>query len=197
MTSSSTGSPNVISRYSAAINIRIRIRFQRECCVFVPQPKIPRSKLTMWHAQQFAILVFAIKLVPFTNAISPTKHSACKATPGSHDWPSESSWSKLNRTLSGRLIQPPAPGAVCYPGQPTFNAATCPAIQAEWLTAAFHTEDPVSSVQNNWNNDTCLPYANDTCSGKGYPVYVINATCAEDVKIGVDFARKNNVRLIV
>jgi hypothetical protein len=50
---------------------------------------------------------------------------------------------------------------------------------------------------NNWNNDSCLPDFADPCSGKGYSVYVINATCVDDVKKGVDFARNNNVRLIV
>jgi FAD/FMN-containing dehydrogenase len=55
----------------------------------------------------------------------------------------------------------------------------------------------VSTIQNNWNNDTCLPYPTDPCSGEGYPIYVVNATSAEDVKKGVDFARENNVRLIV
>lgn len=28
-------------------------------------------------------------------------------------------------------------------------------------------------------------------------MYVVNATCAEDVKKGVDFAREENVRLVV
>jgi FAD/FMN-containing dehydrogenase len=52
-------------------------------------------------------------------------------------------------------------------------------------------------MENNWNNDTCLPIATYPCSGQGYPIYVVNATCAEDVKKGVDFARENNVRLVV
>ncbi|KUJ11481.1 FAD-binding domain-containing protein [Mollisia scopiformis] len=121
----------------------------------------------------------------------------CKAVPGSPGWPTEIQWSGLNTSLSGRLIKPSPPGAVCHPTQVTFNAAECPAVQAEWLTAAWHTTNPVSSIRNNWNNDTCLPIATDPCSGEGYPIYVVNATCAEDVKAGVDFARENNIRLIV
>jgi hypothetical protein len=86
---------------------------------------------------------------------------------------------------------------VCHPSQPTFNAAACPAVQAGWMTSIWHTNDPVSTIDNTWNNDTCLPVPTLPCSGLGYPVYVVNATCAEDVKQGVDFARKNNIRLIV
>jgi hypothetical protein len=70
-------------------------------------------------------------------------------------------------------------------------------VQKEWLTSVYHTKNPLSSLHNNWNNDTCLPYPADPCSGKGYPIYVVNATCAEDVKQGIDFAREKNVRLIV
>ena len=124
-------------------------------------------------------------------------HPHCKATPSSHGWPSESQWSALNYTLSGQLLKPSPPGAVCHPGQPTFNLASCPVVQAGWKTSVWHTHNPVSVIENNWANDTCLPIPTDPCSGEGYPIYVVNATCAEDVKKGVDFARENNVRLIV
>jgi hypothetical protein len=148
----------------------------------------------------FTVIVLFAQLVMSVNANATAKispHSTCKATPGSSYWPSDSSWTSLNRSLNGRLFKPTPPGAVCHPDQPTFNATLCPTVQAEWLTAVFHTDDPVSGVQENWSNDTCLPYPNDTCSGEGYPVYVINATCAEDIKLGIDFARKHNIRLIV
>ncbi|KAF2164919.1 hypothetical protein M409DRAFT_24821 [Zasmidium cellare ATCC 36951] len=47
------------------------------------------------------------------------------------------------------------------------------------------------------NNDSCLPNASAPCSGLGYPVYVVNATSADHVKLAIDFARDNNVRLNV
>lgn len=124
-------------------------------------------------------------------------HSKCKAVPGSRDWPSDSEWAKLNRTLGGQLIKPVPPGGVCHPTYPTFDPVACPAVALGWLTNAFHAADPVSSTENNWNNDTCLPVPTVPCSGDGYPRYVVNATNAEHVQKGVDFARKNNVRLIV
>jgi hypothetical protein len=57
-------------------------------------------------------------------------------------------------------------------------------------------DDPVNSAWNNFN-DTCLPDPQYLCSGIGYPQYVVNATTAEHVKAVVDFARKNNIRLII
>lgn len=121
----------------------------------------------------------------------------CKAVPNTPSWPSDKAWSHLNHTLGGRLLKPSPPGAVCHPTQPTFNPLTCPAVQAGWLTTAWHADDPISVSENTWNNDTCLPIPTLPCSGEGYPVYVVNASCAEHVKKGVDFARENNVRLVV
>src|SRR5690348_9811986 len=74
----------------------------------------------------------------------------CKATPGTRSWPSHASWEKLNRSLSGQLIKTVPPGAVCHPTQPSYDADSCPAVQAGWLLAEWHTEDPVSLQANNW-----------------------------------------------
>lgn len=145
-----------------------------------------------------------ILIAYFLQAIWPTAANSCghpkpscKATPSSRSWPREQDWASLNRTLSGRLLHPPPPGAVCHSDQPTFDESACSAVQQAWLTGSLHVDNPMSSFWNNWNNDTCLPYPTDPCSGNGYPVYVINATSAEDIKKGVDFARERNVRLIV
>lgn len=141
------------------------------------------------------MLAYALQFLGLTAAVAHGPN--CKATPGTTGWPNEHEWASLNRTISGRLIKTIPPGAVCHPTQPTFNPLTCPAVQAGWLTSKWHTDDPVSVIGNNWNNDTCLPDPTFPCSGEGYPIYVVNATCPEDVKKGVDFARRNNVRLIV
>ena len=57
-----------------------------------------------------------------------------------------------------------------------------------WSSYAWHAEDPVSVMWNNWANFTCLPDPEMPCGGVGgYPAYVVNATRAEHVKAGVDF----------
>ena len=129
--------------------------------------------------------------------VSLASGKVCKAVPGSAGWPSISSWNALNTTLGGQLIKPVPPGAVCHPDQPSYNAAVCPSVQTAWTTFPFDLDDPVNSAWNNFNNDTCLPDPQYPCSGIGYPQYVVNTTTAEHVKAGVDFARKNNIRLIV
>ena len=116
-------------------------------------------------------------------------YPTCKSVPGSPSWPSAESWHQLNASTGGRLLQPAPPGAVCHPGQPTFDAAKCPAVESGWRLYDFHQADAISSMWNQFNNDSCLPNASYPCSGQGYPVFVINATTAQHVKLGVDFGQ--------
>ncbi|KAF4983056.1 hypothetical protein FZEAL_1456 [Fusarium zealandicum] len=121
----------------------------------------------------------------------------CKAFPGSPGWPSRSEWSRLNKALDGRLIKPELPGGVCHEGQPNFNEDQCPKVKEDWRTFEFHAQDPVSVMWDLWANYTCLPFDDFSCSGAGYPSYVANVTSAKHVKTTVDFARKQDVRLVV
>ncbi|KAN0089987.1 FAD-binding domain containing protein [Hyaloscypha variabilis] len=120
----------------------------------------------------------------------------CKATPNDASWPSLSQWKTLNQTLSGRLLHPLPPASSCHVFYPGSNN-TCAEVTNSWSNMAFHQNNPVSTAWNNMNNDSCVPDPSAPCSGLGYPVYVVNASSANDVKLAVDFARENNVRLNV
>ncbi|KAJ0387290.1 hypothetical protein COL922a_002530 [Colletotrichum nupharicola] len=138
-------------------------------------------------------LALALASLPWSSADTTTP---CKSFPGSADWPSTESWAALNESVGGLLLQPAAPGAVCHPGEPSYDADRCAAAQAGWSRFDFHKADPVSVMWDNWSNDTCLPDAAYLCRADGYSAFVVNATTPEHVKFGVDFARENNVRLI-
>jgi len=114
-------------------------------------------------------------------------HRLCKAVPGAPGWPSSQDWAHLNSSLDGRLLQPVPPGAVCHPGQPSYDPTECAAVNASWSTYEFHQADPISVDWNQWANDSCLPREGAPCSGRGYPVFVINATEARHVQLGIKF----------
>lgn len=61
------------------------------------------------------------------------------------------------------------------------------------------TDRDVTNLWIFWTNNTCLPTTNptDQCTLGFYPEYVIRATKMEHIKAGIDFARKNNVRLVI
>lgn len=138
---------------------------------------------------------------PRTLSTEPSQTSSCKAVPGSPSWPTDDKWAALNSSLSGALLRPAPPAAACYPEQPTYNDTECKAVQASWVRDDFHAANPISSLYQNWNNDSCPAFStamtHGACNGAGYPVYVVNASTKEHVKAGVDFARENNVRLNV
>ncbi|KAL7764154.1 hypothetical protein ACKLNR_005299 [Fusarium oxysporum f. sp. zingiberi] len=138
---------------------------------------------------------FIVFLLPSVLAGSVPK--TCKTYPGSSDWPSHKAWSRLNDTLDGRLFAPVPPGAVCHKGWPSYDKDTCPRVAEAWKHYDLHTQNPVSLIYDQYSNWTCLPDKSYPCSGSGYPAYVVNVTKAEDIKIGIDFARKNNIRLVV
>ncbi|KAK8074893.1 FAD binding domain-containing protein, partial [Apiospora hydei] len=123
--------------------------------------------------------------------------AACKAAPGFPGWPTDEEWANYNKSVGGRLIQPSPPGAMCHLGQPTFDPCRCSKVAAGWRTSEFHQDDPVSSMVNQYANDTCLPLPEYPCSSAGYPAFVVNATTAEHIKTSLIFAREHNIRVVV
>lgn len=119
---------------------------------------------------------------------------SCKSIPGDSSWPSPATWTQFNTTLSGQLLQPDPPGAVCHSTHSTYNSTLCTKVQAQWSSEFFHQRDPISAEWNNWNNDSCLPDERYPCSSSGYPVFVVNATTKEHVKDGVDFGESCSSR---
>jgi hypothetical protein len=125
----------------------------------------------------------------------PLAQRSCKAVPGGSNWPTNEQWGALNTAVRGRLSKPPPPAAACHRNQPGYNAARCAAVEAGWKDANWHVDHPTSNMWQNYNNYSCMPDALSPCSSAGYPIYVVTAREASDVKAAVDFARTFNVRL--
>ena len=146
---------------------------------------------------------YSLRILPYALllclSLPSSKASAtrCKAVPGSPSWPTEAQWDALNSSIAGRLLAPLPPAAVCDTILPVFNNASCSYVASQWTVSDFHARDPVSVDQPCWTNDACLPNPKDGCDLRQFPRYVVNATSGEHVKAAIDFARNNNVRLIV
>lgn len=125
----------------------------------------------------------------------PAQHGRCKASPGSHFWPSDESWFNFNQSVEGRLIKASPPGAACHQGQPAFNEANCAVVQESWHLWNFHVSSPISNMWNQYNNDTCLPIADAPCSPAGYPAYAVNCTTAEHVRQTLTFGKPAHIFL--
>lgn len=139
--------------------------------------------------------MLSLALASASPALSPPQSyedctpKICKAYPGSSDWPSGIEWNQLNNTLNGRLLQPSPPAGICHIGQKNYNATQCVNLPILFKSFDFHLADPVSINADQFTNYSCSLNPKASCSSQGYPAYVINATCARDVRLGLDFGK--------
>ncbi|KND86997.1 6-hydroxy-D-nicotine oxidase [Tolypocladium ophioglossoides CBS 100239] len=136
-------------------------------------------------------------LASLTAIGGPASSQNCKAYPGSEGWPSTETWNRLNSTLGGQLLSPAPPAAVCHQGQLTYDAEKCIKLGIDWSSFEYHASNPVSVMWEQFTNDTCLPDPQFPCTSSGYPPFVVNSTTPEHVQTAINFARENNVRLVV
>ncbi|KAH6619091.1 hypothetical protein B0J18DRAFT_370853 [Chaetomium sp. MPI-SDFR-AT-0129] len=155
-------------------------------------PPATAQQLTAQDISTFPSLAFGNTHAPFTLP-------ACKSFPGDPSWPTDTEWSRLNKTLQGALLQPLPPASVCYGSSPNFNADTCVFLRTQASQTSFYLDDPLSILTQWPQGNTCLLSANPTgnCTQGGFPVYVVNATTVKHVQAAVNFARNRNIRLVI
>lgn len=87
-----------------------------------------------WCHRLGAALVFVITLahVAFASPVDPatSNRERCRYVPGDTKWPKQEAWSKLNRTVGGRLISSIPLARSCY--KPNVDDAACAKIRSEW-----------------------------------------------------------------
>ncbi|KAJ4417400.1 hypothetical protein N0V82_006167 [Gnomoniopsis sp. IMI 355080] len=141
-----------------------------------------------------------LAIIPLVQAASIRQvSSTCKAIPGDSAWPSQDTWDSLNQTVEGRLIATIPQAAVCHPqgfGTLSYNETTCNSLKA-----AYNMPATLSVLSKPWKTTTQLtdtsPMYNGTCELGNLVSYSISVSGAEDVVAGINFARDNNVRLVV
>jgi FAD/FMN-containing dehydrogenase len=103
---------------------------------------------------------------------------------GDPAWPSEASWDQLDRDVGGRLVKVRSPLADCVGGTPD---AACEQIFKE-LKNPYYLGDEVGLTQS-------LGWVGAWTSEPS--VYAVAAKTTQDVVAAVNFARTNNLRLVV
>jgi FAD/FMN-containing dehydrogenase len=103
---------------------------------------------------------------------------------GDPEWPSEASWNQLDHDVGGRLIKVRSPLADCVGGSPD---ASCEHLFKE-LKNPYYLGDEVGLTQS-------LGWVGAWTSEPS--VYAVAAKTTQDVVAAVNFARTNNLRLVV
>src|SRR3984885_2217557 len=126
--------------------------------------------------------------IAFLNNLAPRPPAApppqARVRLGDPAWPSEASWDQLDRDVGGRLIKVRSPLADCIGGTPD---ATCEQLFKK-LKNPYYLGDEVGLTQSlGWIG-----------AGTSEPsVYAVAAKTTQDVVAAVNFARTNNLRLVV
>lgn len=139
-----------------------------------------------------------IEPIRLTTRLSSRADQECKVFPGDAKWPSESEWAQLNASIGGVLLKPKPAASACYPG-PDYDEAQCQFLISGTSSTRFWLDDPLTELAQWTQGSSCVatltPFGN--CTRGGSPEYVVNATSAKHVQGAVNFARDNNVRLVI
>ncbi|KAI1178916.1 FAD-binding domain-containing protein [Nemania sp. FL0916] len=130
-------------------------------------------------------------------AVSYTIDSGCKPIAGDRNWPSTAEWNKLNATIGGRLLATLPLAHVCH--DPWYSAEACQALKESWGVPQIQTSLPGEFLAPWFQNQSCTPFEPETSSCRlgNYASYSINVTSSQDIVAGIEFAKKENVRLVV
>ena len=133
--------------------------------------------------RSFLKAALALPLLP-GSAGAQAAPGLSRVRPGQPGWPSAASWDGLNRDVGGRLIKLQSPLGVCQ-DQP--SGAACREVFKELKNPYFIGDDPSLTQTTGWVDAwTSQP-----------SVYAVAARRTEDVVAAVNFARENNLRLVV
>ncbi|KAK4185827.1 6-hydroxy-D-nicotine oxidase, partial [Podospora australis] len=127
----------------------------------------------------------------------------CKSFPGDSTWPTHQAWEAFNTLLDGQLIKTTPLAAPCYHNTGLYDPAKCSAITSNFSNAYLHENDPTSIFWPLFSGRTCMPTTTENsstsanCTHGGFPVYTVNATSVRHIQLGINFARNNNLRLVI
>ncbi|CAL8577365.1 hypothetical protein XPA_003196 [Xanthoria parietina] len=121
----------------------------------------------------------------------------CRYIPEDAGWPQPHLWNQLKRTVDGRLIATVPVGSVCH--YPNYDEAKCNELTKAWGLAQTGVPRPAEFLALYFQNNTCTPFTptSTRCVLGNYASYSIDARSIDDVRAGIDFAQKHNVRLVV
>ncbi|KAI0409344.1 hypothetical protein F4802DRAFT_546234 [Xylaria palmicola] len=155
----------------------------------------------------FSLLFLAKSVECGLPQIAPTHRTArpsgradqeCKTFPGDPEWPPASEWAQLNASIDGVLLNPKPAASPCYPG-PDRDQARCQFLVSGTSSNRFWLDDPLTELAQWTQGSSCVATLTPTgnCTRGGFPEYVVNATAAKHVQEAVNFARDNNIRLVI
>ncbi|KAK4130802.1 FAD-binding domain-containing protein [Trichocladium antarcticum] len=122
-------------------------------------------------------------------------------TPGDVCWPKPGQWQNLRTNLgNNKLIKTSPIAESCYDG-PQKDLNKCAHVTQMWPDQDFLSSNPIGRIYPyNLTCPTVNYAANETptsCQLGISPAYAVNATTKRDIRRTLNFAKRNNVRLVI
>src|SRR6516165_2882871 len=162
------------------VSVRRSGRDERNPIVIARADRMNRRRLV----QIIAGLPLAQRLWRWAFAPARAAPAFSRVRPGDPAWPSEAMWEELNRSVGERLIKVRSPLEACVGDEPD---AACAQVFKE-LKNPYYLGDEAGLTQT-------LGWVGAWTSRPS--VYAVVAETAADVAAAVNFARENNLRLVV
>jgi FAD/FMN-containing dehydrogenase len=131
-----------------------------------------------------AIIASQSALLPRLAAKAAPTSGFSRVRPGDAAWPTAESWAKLNEAVGGNLIAAPSPFAACASNP---RSAPCQDAVANIRNPFYLGDQPGGTQVSGWL-DAWAPAPS---------AYAVKAQSSGDVAAAVNFARDNNLRLVV
>ncbi|KAF2179656.1 FAD-binding domain-containing protein [Zopfia rhizophila CBS 207.26] len=129
---------------------------------------------------------------------STRRKGFCKTYPGDQNWPSDRAWHVFDSLLDGALIPTVPLAAPCYNSKwGPMDPQKCGHITARFNSPYLHEDDPTSIMFPIYQGRTCMPGNTGNCTLGGFPEYAVNATNVAQIQLALNFARNNDLRLVV
>jgi FAD/FMN-containing dehydrogenase len=142
------------------------------------------NRRNMLKGTATTIIALQSDLLLRAGALAATPSALTRVRPGAAAWPSGGSWAKLNEAMGGNLIAAPPPFAAC--GTDPTGAPCIDALAN--IKNPFNLGDQPGGTQVSGWLDAWTPAAS---------AYAVKARSSADVAAAVNFARDNNLRLVV
>jgi FAD/FMN-containing dehydrogenase len=107
-----------------------------------------------------------------------------RVRPGDAGWPSEEAWRSLGNAVGNRLVKLDDPLAACRENP---NSPACQELFKEIRNPYFISEDPALTETSGWL---------DAWTSR-QSTYAVKVRTTDDIVAAVNFARENNLRLVV
>jgi FAD/FMN-containing dehydrogenase len=147
-----------------------------------------RRKIHRMNRKSFLKRLAAIPIVSALWRFLPASMAASgpvrRVRPSNPEWPVPATWDKLSKEVGGRLIKVQSPLAACRGGP---DSAACQEIIKNLQNPFYIGDEPGATQSTGWADGwISAPSA-----------YCVAAKNTDDVIAAVNFARENNLRLVV